>query len=95
MYESLFDKRLYGYSYTTNNFTSTKIDSHESINYMNNKIENFNYMQKYSNIPINGSLVYYRNWSYWNNDFDFYSSSTTMLEENGALILNITGNIKC
>lgn len=94
VYQTLFDKKMYGYSYEKNDFTVTDFKSDENLKYMNNKIDNNNYEMKYYDMPRYQSLQFYQAGSYWNNSIDFYTDSTSMLEENNALILNITGDVK-
>lgn len=94
VYKTVFDKTVYGYSYTNNTFTSTMMRTAENQNYLNNKLDNSNYQLRYNNIPDFPRLHFFQTGSYWNSKTDFYDDSIAMLEQNGALVLNITGDVK-
>ena len=93
-YQTIFEKDIYGYDFNLDQFTCQIEDQQAITNYVNNKIDNGNYVQKYEpmfKIPTQTHIEY---GSYWNNDHDVYNRATQMLEENTALVMNITGEIR-
>lgn len=93
VYSNIFEKQIYGYSYERNDFTQTLFNEKRNLNFLNNRIDNGNYELRFYRLPDYPSLQFQKAFSYWNNDFDFYGNTATVLKENNALILNITGDI--
>lgn len=94
VYSALFDKKMYGYSYEKNDFVGIDFGAKEKTNYLNNKIDNSDYVPKYGGLPQYQNLAFQRFESYWNSRKSFYDDSIEILEENDALILNTDGDIK-
>lgn len=46
-YETAFEKQMFAYSYADDVFSIDKTEPDETINYLNNKIDNGNYQLKY------------------------------------------------
>ena len=93
VYKSMFTSQMYGYSYEKNAFTNTTTPDLQNVRYLNNRIDNSDSLQKFLIMPSYPGLSFKRNGSYWNNDINFYEDASKILEENDALILNITGEI--
>lgn len=51
VYSALFDKKMYGYSYEKNDFVGIDFGAKEKTNYLNNKIDNSDYVPKYGGLP--------------------------------------------
>ena len=62
--------------------------------YFNNKLDNSSYIQKYTGIPQFARLNFFQSKSYWSHNVDFYDNAIDALEQNNALVLNITGDVK-
>lgn len=93
-YETAFEKQMFAYSYADDVFSIDKTESDETINYLNNKIDNGNYELKYQKMFEVPNTEYIQYGSYWNNDYDVYYNVVQLLSENTSLILNITGDIR-
>lgn len=93
LYSSLFDKHMQSYDLNYDKVQTTVTESKTLANYLNASIDNDNYEQKYVPMFTYPNMNHLRIGSYWENDFDVYNESIDALEQNNALILNITGNL--
>ena len=94
MYTGLFDANIFQYFHDTNKIENFPIPSQSMCNYLNNKLDNGNYEQKYQPM-LQYSQLKHQAWSsYWNSNFDLYDDASRFLSENNSIIVNITGEIR-
>ena len=93
-YIALCNKDIYGYSYASNEFNKTSFSILENMNYVNNRIDGTGYQKKYITSSLLPSLNFFKSSSYWNNSLSIYDNIVAMLEQDAALVLNITGELK-
>ena len=94
LYQNLFNTNMFQYFHDFNTISSFQTTSDQTINYLNNKIDNGNYEQKYQAMFKMPALNHNYYGSYWNANIDQYDTAIECLTENNSLILNITGEIR-
>lgn len=94
VYSNLFNVNMFQYFHDFNTISSFQTTTDETVNYLNNKIDNGNYEQKYKAMFQMPSLNHQYYGSYWNSNVDQYDTAVDCLTENNSLILNITGEIR-
>lgn len=92
VYSTLFEYDMYKYSREKNTISNIKTEPGTTVNYLNNKYDADDYEPKYQEM-FKTTLPYKNQGSYWNNDQALYVDSAKALQENNALVLNITGEI--
>ena len=93
-YQNVFDKHMYGYDYNHDKTFDSFIKSEDITTYLNSRIDNNLYEQKYFKMFNFPNMRHEYTGMYWDNQFDVYNNSVEVLEENNSLILNVTGDIR-
>ena len=92
-YKNLFSKDMFSYDITTNEFNNLNVDAKSIVQYMNNHMSYDDYAPKYHEIDAIKTLKYFQSSSYWNATLNVYNDSVYSIEQNGAIVLNVTGDI--
>lgn len=94
VYKNSFEKDTFTYDFNNDEFNCDLSPDTEQVNYFNNKIDADTYLPKYSTLYPMPDLQFKDYGSYWNNTHAVYNHTVDMLEQNDAIVLNITGEIK-
>ena len=89
-------REITSYDYSTNRFKRSKIDTVNIQQYYNMRADvNGDQMHDKQFMLDKIGVDIVKNGSYWNNDFDLYSTITRCLMKNNALMIETDGEIQC
>lgn len=93
LYQSILEQSISTYDYQHDLFGVESIPQAETIGYLNNRIDSSDYQPRFQEMFDSPGVQRANHGSYWNNSQETYYDVVQALEENNAIVMNITGDI--
>ena len=94
LFKSMFNRKVIGYDYDSNQFVNFDIEAKEIKNYMNASVDQTDVTVKYDDVEaVDPAHKRFKSNPYWDNDMNVYGDIIDVVTQNDAVVLNITGNI--